>query len=228
MAACALLTSGCAALGLAREGPEDGDQRLAMAAALVEAGSYDRAERLLRLLASRCENGEDGRTGLLLLTSLLLDPRNPGAAPDSAALMAARFLKLPEAPPPERPVAESLYVLALELGADPGLRPDAQADRGIVADRFSRCDEPLPTDQPLALPVLEHEPLARALVRLRQQRDSLAAALPAGVEAGTGGDGLRARNRVLEGRVAELEAELERIQRLLGGRDTTSLEPRPR
>lgn len=218
-----LVLYGCAGLGLGREEPSgDEDQRLETAAVLVEVGSWDRAERLLRQLASRCENGEEGRRSMLLLTSLLLDPRNPSAIPDSAALMASRYLGLPDAAPLGRPLAEALYVLALELGADPGLRPGPHAGVGALATRFSDCGASPGSEGPLLLPTLEREPLARRLVALRHERDSLAAREPP--EDGQ----LRARNRVLEGRVAELEAELERIRGILRGRDTTSLEPRRR
>lgn len=199
------LVVGCAFLSpRAEEAPRD--SRLEIAAALVEAGAYPRAEAVLRMLASRCENGEDGRRALLLLSSLQLDPRNEAGVPDSAALMAARYLSLPDATPAERPVAESLYVLALELGADPGLRPTSEPGAGAPASRFSACA--LPSEElsaPLTLPVLERPPLVTVLYDLRHRVDSL------GEQTGQ----LRSRNRALETQVSELQAELDRLRRLL-------------
>lgn len=213
---CSTLVGGCSFLGLggSREATPPEDNRLEIAAALLEAEAYARAEGVLRVLASSCENGPRGRQSLLLLAALQLDPRNPAASPDSAAVMAARYLALPDAVASARPLAENLYVLALELGADPGLRPAPEGILGGLSTRFTDCNAPPgePTG-PLVLPVLPREPLAHTVARLRLERGALRDSL------GT----LRGRNQALETQVAELNAELQRIRRLLrGGVDTMS------
>ena len=222
----ALLLTGCARLGLQRvvESPPDEsppDTRLARAAELMSVGQFIEAEVALRRLAARCENREEGLRALLLLSALRLDPRNPEASPDSAALFAARFLGLPDAPIAERPLAESLYALALDLGADPGLRPSRRGGADAPAPRFSDCERaPADDPAPLWLPVLEREARASGARRLERARDSVANRAAE----------IQASNRALEARVAELAAELERIRRLLGADpDTTATaSPSPR
>jgi hypothetical protein len=172
---------------------------------LLASGAFGSAETVLRQIASSCESGADGRRAILLLAALRLDPRNPAAHPDSAAAYATSYLALSDHEPSERPLAESLYLMALDRGAVPGPRP---AVPGGVATRFSDCDAPEPPVlAPLALPTLGREPMVTIEARLRAQRDTLA------TRAAQLGD----RNEALEQRVRELEAELQRIRRLLGG-----------
>jgi hypothetical protein len=187
---------------------------------LLEQNNVIGAERVLRQVASSCENGDEGRRALLLLSSLWLD-RHPRADPDSAALLAGRFLTLPEADVVELAMARAVYLLALELGADETLRPSRIDNPNALAVRFSNCDQGEPPVV-VSLPELGRESLSATVRRLQAERDSLkqtATAL---------GDGSRA----LEQRVQELQAELrnaqseiERMRRLLGGRDTTTVRP---
>lgn len=183
------------------------------AATLLEAGQYEAAGAALREVASRCESGERGRRALLLLAALDLDPRNVEAEPDSAALMAARFLSLPGLPVSERPLGETLYVLALDRGGDPGLRP-AEGESAL-ARRFSDCGEPV-ADRVVTLPVLPESSEGVSILELQGARDSAVARV---------GE-LTSQNAALRARVAELEAELERIRRILRARpDTTDVPP---
>ncbi|MCK5651804.1 MAG: hypothetical protein KAJ42_10520, partial [Gemmatimonadetes bacterium] len=110
--------------------------------ALMADGDFAGAEMDFRDAATRCESGSDGRRALLFLSFLALDPRNPTAHPDSAALMAARFLNLPGKNREETLEAEALYITALDHGADPELRIDP-ADPGFAV-RFGACDQPFP------------------------------------------------------------------------------------
>ena len=115
-------------------------------------GDFAGAEQAFRDAASRCESGSDGRRALLFLSFLALDPRNPTAHPDSAALMAARFLNLPGNTREETLEAEALYITALDYGADPELRIDP-ANPGFAV-RFGDCDQPFPPrdDQAVTYP----------------------------------------------------------------------------
>lgn len=201
--------------------PVPSQTRLERAVSLVELGAFAEAEARLRALASRCESGEEGRQALLLLSALQLDPRNLAATPDSAALLAARYLYLVDLDPVERPVAESLYLLALDLGADPGLRPEPVYVPDAMPRRYSDCLAPFPeTARSAPLPILGREPRTVVVVRLQQRRDSLAARV----------EELGEANRALERRVADLDAELQRIHRLLrAGPDTPRVSgPGPR
>jgi hypothetical protein len=164
-------------------------------------GDFSAADSAFRETASHCESGSRGRKALLFLALLHQDPRNPGAAPDTAALMAGRLLQLPGASPEERTQAEALYVSALERGADPRLRPDPGAPG--LAHRFEWCDDSAPP-RPDTEVVYPERPATRTLPGLRAERDSLAG-----------------QNKKLSRTVAELQAELERIRKLLRLPDTS-------
>jgi hypothetical protein len=190
---------------------------------LLEQNNVIGAERVMRQVASSCENGVEGRRALLFLSSVWLD-RHPLAHPDSAAVLAARYLALPDADPLERSLAQTIYVQALELGADPDLRPARIESPRALAVAFSNCDEPVPAIV-VSLPELGREPLAARIRRLGAQRDSIvqsAATLAVGTQA------LEKRIQELEAELRTAQAEIERMRRLLGGRDTTTVRPRRR
>jgi hypothetical protein len=224
--ACALLLCSCSLLQKPESvpAPEPMPTDYELALGLLERDAdVVAAERLLRQSASSCQNGEQGRRALLLLSSLWLD-QHPLAHPDSAAVLAARVIGLPDADIFERTVARNVYLLALDLGADPALRPSRTAAPNTLALSFSDCEAP--ALQPIvALPELGREPLMSTVRRLRVERDSLTQHASAAAE----------RTRTLEGRIQELDgelgrkqAELDRLRRLLGGRDTTNVSPRRR
>ena len=121
---------------------------------LLAEGDFAGADQAFRESASYCESGSDGRRSLLFLSFMALDPRNPGAQADSAALMAARVLNLPNKTPDETLEAEALYVTALDRGADPELRIDPAAPG--LAVRFGGCDQPFPPREVRPLPVLDN------------------------------------------------------------------------
>jgi TolA-binding protein len=198
--------------------PRDYDVALGM----LQRGDVLGAERLFRQVASSCPNGEEGRKALLFLSSLWLD-RHPQATPDSAAVLAARVLSLPDADLLERSMARSIYLLALELGGDPALRPARSSSPRSLALAFSNCEQPTPPFTTL-LPELGREPLSTTVRRLEAERDSLAQKAKATVERS---GALEARIQELESQLRASHAELERLRRLLGGRDTTTTRSRP-
>jgi hypothetical protein len=172
----------------------------------MERGSFNDAEGTLRQAASSCTNGETGRRALIMLAALRLDPRNPAQSADSAALMAIRYLALPDGNPADRPLAISLYALALDHGANPLIRPTFPGPPGSIAPRFADCGAPPPSNAP-ELPGLTSGGKADAMHAVSTERDSLAAQVGR----------LTETNRTLEKKVQELEAELQRVRRLLGG-----------
>lgn len=133
-------------------------------------GDFGEADLAFRESASRCESGTEGRRSLLFLSFLALDPRNPDAQPDSAALMAARVLNLPNKTPEETMEAEALYVTALDRGADPDLRLDP-ATPGFAV-RFGGCDQPFPPRVTRPLPTLA-SPTASILESSAGERGTL-------------------------------------------------------
>ncbi len=178
-------------------------------------GDFAGADQAFRESASHCESGSDGRRSLLFLSFMALDPRNPGAQPDSAALMAARVLNLPNKTPDETLEAEALYVTALDRGADPELRIDPAAPG--LAVRFGGCDEPFPPREVRPLPVLVN-PTATLLQSADSERGALedenqALLLKVQEQAMT--------VQELQLALEEVQAELKRIRELMRLPDTS-------
>jgi hypothetical protein len=163
-------------------------------------GDFASAEQAFRESASFCESGREGRRALLFLSLLALDPRNPHADPDSAAMMAARVLFLPGTDPSEALEAEGLYVVALDRGADPGLRPEP-SESGFAL-RFERCGYPLPPGDEGVLPALDST--TALVVPILESEMQV----------------LLDQNEILSRTIEELQAELERIRGLLRLPDT--------
>lgn len=215
VAALSLLAGGCSQLERWGESPEVAPPRSPVeeGALLMREEAWGPAENLLRQAAARCEQGDDARRALLLLSTLHLDPRNPGGVADTAALMAMRHFAFPGTTPPERLVSEELYVFSLGMGADPELRPWTEGAGDPSAPAIPDCVSP---SEPLALPGLPAAARSRTWVGVEEERRSLSERTEA----------LAERNRALEQRAAELEAELARIRRLLGaGRDSLPILP---
>ena len=217
MACFLLLIAGCSYLEPVREpaAPSVFDVGLA----LMADGDFAGAELAFRDAASRCESGSDGRRSLLFLSFLALDPRNPTAHPDSAALMAARFLNLPGKTREETLEAEALYLTALDYGADPELRIDPVYPG--LAVRFGGCDQPFPPRVDRPLPILE-SPTSGLLKSLDEERGTLTQEnqqLRYTVRR------LRHGSDSLQAQVDTLEAELERIRQLIRLPDTSVARP---
>jgi hypothetical protein len=184
-------------------------------------GDFTGAELAFRDAASRCESGSDGRRALLFLSILSLDPRNTAAHPDSAALMAARFLNLPSNTREEVLEAEALYIAALDYGADPELRIDP-VNPGFAV-RFGDCDQPFPPRDDRPLPTLESSTSGR-LRSLDEERDALT---QENQELRYTVRRLRTASDSLQARVEALEAELGRIRQLIRLPDTTAVRRPP-
>ena len=212
-----LLLAGCSYLEPVRgpAAPSVFDAGLALMADEDFAG----AELAFRDAASRCESDSDGRRALLFLSFLALDPRNPAAHPDSAALMAARVLNLPGNTREETLEAEALYLTALDHGADPELRVDP-TNPGFAV-RFGDCDQPFPPRVDRPLPLLE-SPTSGLLRSLDEERGTLTQEnqqLRYTIRQ------LRNASDSLEAQVDSLEAELERIRQLIRLPDTSVVRP---
>jgi len=168
---------------------------------LLGEGRFAAADSTLREVVARCARRDEAERAVLALASLHLDARNPAAQPDSAALMAARYLTAADVPPLGRRLAEGMWIQALDRGADPGVRPGDES-RGAPPCPASRT-----VDAP-ALPTLESRRYSDLLQEASSRLDSLAAV-----------------HREALREVAELEAELARIRRLLQEPDTLVVGP---
>lgn len=153
-------------------------------------GRFEEATVDLKELASRCENGSRGREAVLVWATVELDPRNDRGSAETAARLAARYLQFPGLEPTQVSAGEALYLLALDRGAP---RVRAPLDFPGVAPRFGRCGGSNP--EPALLRELPEHPGTPTWLALRNTRRALLSA---------------------RARADSLEAELERIRKVLG------------
>lgn len=180
-------TAGCAAFGGGQGGGNDPQAQLTEGVAAVQAQQYLRARGLLEPLFYQRYSEPLGQQAMLVLVAAEIDNRNPDRRLWAAADMAGRLINLPGADPWVVPVAESFYLLALELGA---------AEERI-AQAESRADRRLP--QPT------RESVPAQLARITAERDQ------ARRRAEQAEQQLATRDRELR----ETRQELERIRRTI-------------
>lgn len=216
----ALLAVACAS-GRAGPAPEDPLTRGLVA---LDASEWSEAQVALNRVARQCESGTTGTDALLLLSTAHLHPANPGRNVALAARYAAHVIRLPDVDAVRLELAESLYLTALDAGAPEP--PQTPRTAPGAAPRFSACDEEatVASLQPRALPRHPGIPVAQQLAASRSRADSLAAVVDS-VGAATDRvvivrgeqqrEGGGAEVDRLRSRVQALEAELDRIRRLL-------------
>jgi hypothetical protein len=190
--------TGCATLrAVTDRGPTESEQRLEQGLTALKAGEYESAYEHLLWVAGNHEAEAVGRQALLALTAAELDPRNPNRRLGVAAGLAARYLR-GEAPGGwTEPVAESIYLIALELGALEERVAQAEAER-LAAERRARTGGSAQASPPRALPTLPGRTVPDRIRDVEAERDRL-----------------RQRVTQLETRLARSEQELERVRRTL-------------
>lgn len=188
-----LILSACASRG----GGLDPGAGLDAGALALRQAEFEAARERLAAVRLVCGEARLGRQALLLLAALELDPRNPAADPDRAAAFAARYLARFETFPWTRPVAEQLYLQALRAGGRPTPSVDPLLQEGVPDGRSPEaCDR-----SEWGLVAGGDPPVLGALPRTPGPA-------PARRSAGDESAALRSR-------IAELEAELERIRATL-------------
>ena len=164
VAATALACAGTPSAGPAPPEPQvTPEAQLAWALALLDDGSYAAAAAELAHIARAGTRHPATLHAILAAAALELDPRNPFGHPDSAATLVARYRRQPDSPAWTDPVAETLYLLSLELGASP-------PDGGEEADNS-------PTLLGRPLPPAPEQTLYARLRALEARADSLAGEL---------------------------------------------------
>lgn len=177
--------TGCAAMTLTR-GPDPRDQ-LAEGVAALEAQDFVRARGLLEPLYFQRWMEPVGQRALLTLIAAELDGRNPGRRLAVAADQSARLLNIPNVESWLVPVAESYYLLAMELGAAEERLAQMEASRTEAEGPGARGEpgansRPLPSSARETVPsrvaqlnriseglVLERDSLKTQIVLLEQQ-----------------------------------------------------------
>lgn len=104
--------------------------------ALAGAGDLIAATERLVEVREVCGDSPLGRQALLLMSVIQLDGRNSSRNPDLAAELAATYLALPSTFRWTGPIAEAIYVVALELGAHVPSLTSAEAPGAPGPDRF--------------------------------------------------------------------------------------------
>jgi hypothetical protein len=183
--------SGCAAVAAIRgDSPRE---QLAQGAAAVEAQEYLRARGLLEPLFYERPHDAIGQQALLVLLAAELDNRNPDRRLWAAADMAGRLLNVPAAEPWTVPLAETYYLIAMELGAAEERVARAESARASAEARAR------------SLPATTQESVPARVSRITAERDQ------ARRQAEQLQQQLAARDRDLR----ETRAELERIKRTI-------------
>ena len=109
------LVVGCATLKAPLE--SSGEKRFEDALAALARGDYRSAHEGFSWVAQNERDDDHGRRALLILAALELDPRNPERRIASGTDVAASYLALTERPAWTNPLAQTMYLLGLELGA---------------------------------------------------------------------------------------------------------------
>ncbi|MEJ2185248.1 MAG: hypothetical protein P8Z36_04840 [Gemmatimonadota bacterium] len=207
--------AGCASLHHASEAP-DAQLRFDDAVARYDYGDLAGATRELTWIRRRCAGFALGQQATLTLAALHLDSRNDGGQLDSAAALAGAFLHAAAPDDWRRPIAATLYLTALDLGAGQqdttaahAANPAPQRAQTVPAATPGRdCGpaSPLPNAAAIpTLPVLPGEPLTARLRAVRADRGQLAATV----------DSLRMALDSARQELVAREKELERIRKTL-------------
>lgn len=184
-----LLAAGVSACSLIAT--PNAEQRLEAGLAALARGERNVAHEQIQPVSTEHWGEPVGHRATLVLAAAELDPRNPTRRLWVGADMSARLLSHHATPPWMGPVAETLYLLSLELGANEEQLARTEAQR----------------DSAQALPRLPGPSFMVQLETLRAERDSArqrAAALEAALVA-------------KEQELKDKEQELERIKRTLKG-----------
>lgn len=149
----ALTISACATLGGASAPENDPELRLQQGVDALEANDFDVAHTELSWVYTHCPSSRQGMDALLLLATAELDPRNSSRRLDVGAALVGAYLATPGISAERRQLGESIYLLALELGALPplGVSIEPPGDPGN-SGLTSRCI-PAEPRQVIALPV---------------------------------------------------------------------------
>lgn len=124
----------------------------------LAAGDYAAAHEDLAWVAERFANQTDGQRAVVVLAVMELDPRNPARRTDVGTDLAATYLQLPDREAWVDPVARTIYLLGLELGA--------AEERAQRAERAA--------ESPRQLPTLPGPSVTARLRSVEQERDRLA------------------------------------------------------
>ncbi len=199
-AACA----SCAMIGGGTRGPS-AESELERGAAAARAQDYATARTILEPVYRAHYMDKAGTRALMLLTAIDLDPRNANRRLSAASDYATTLLNSDAMPVWEKPVAETLYLLSVELGGleqEIGRAEAAKDSAQNLAAAARRAN----------LPSSPRESWPAQLRKMREERDAMSKRLE------TLQTTVRTRDRELAEAKQELagaKQELERIKKTL-------------
>jgi hypothetical protein len=179
-----LAVAGCAALGRSTPDPE---LRLQLGLAALAENDVAGARPHLDWVYRNYPAQAPGHQALLALIAAELDPRNPDRSLWTSADLAAQLIGAAGAPAWSRPVANTLYLVALELGAS--------EERAAAAQ------------QKVDMPRFDGPSLAAQMRELEEERDAQKRRADAQAQ----------QIEQLEKEIREKNAEIERIRRTIRG-----------
>jgi hypothetical protein len=181
--------TGCAAFGNGAA-PEP-ERRLELGLQALAERDYSRAQEHLEWVYRTHWQEPVGQQALLALIAAEMDPRNTTRRLWASADMSARLLGIEQSPRWMEPLGETLYLLALELGAN--------------EERIARAQAALDSAQ--SLPKFTGQSYPAQVQALRTERDSLKRRL----------DVLSTEREAMDKELKEKTAELERIRKTVRG-----------
>ncbi|MGQ0813761.1 MAG: hypothetical protein ACT4O1_04780 [Gemmatimonadota bacterium] len=126
VAALAFVVTSCATLTSVWRA--DHEQRFDAGVRAMTNGDYALAHQEMSWTAQHFGHKTEGQRAVLLLATMEMDPRNPGRRPEVGSDLAASYLRLPEQEDWASPMAQTLYLIGLELGAE---RAEAERQREL-------------------------------------------------------------------------------------------------
>jgi hypothetical protein len=188
----ALVVAGVTGCATSREVSEpEPERRLAMGLAALEQRDFTRAQEHLEWVYRQHWEEPVGQQALLVLMAAEMDPRNTTRRLWASADMAARLLGIPQAATWMQPLGETLYLLALELGAN--------------EERIARTQAALDSAQ--SLPKFTGQSYPAQIQALRTERDALRRQL----------DAVETERALVDKELKEKTAELERVLKTIKG-----------
>jgi len=201
------VVAGCATLRVGER--RDADGRLDRGLAALAANDFATAKPLLEGVYLEHWQEPVGQRALLALAAAELDSRNVQRRLWVGAELAGRYLSLDHAPAWSIPAAETLYLLALELGAREEELARAEETRQAAEAERADALQALSTTQRPELPRSERESVPAMIRRMTAEHAREKTELQKRVST------LEERLAAREQELKDAQEELERIRRTL-------------
>ncbi|MGH7459808.1 MAG: hypothetical protein ACREMA_02115 [Longimicrobiales bacterium] len=176
------------------------EERFAAGLAALHRGDYVTANEEMGWVVEHYGSEDVGRQALLAVAAIEMDPRNPQRRLTLGSELAGAYLRQPQAEWLQ-PVAQTLYLLSIEMGAAEERVAQVEAEKQQVERRIEEVERSLPQ---LPESVMPFPARVRAM---KEAHDRLARKVEA----------LETQLAERDKKLADTEKELERIKKTLKG-----------